>query len=690
MAGVVKTESILSVAPNGFATSYPDSNMPDNYASAFRNMFINNLGNAEKRQGIASLSNIDTAASIAAFHELVKVDGANLFFASGAGVIWLYNDTADPWAQVFEFANKTSIVGSVSMASRQMFYNGVDRNVHTNDGTTFVESQSIIEAGRTTTATTSTMADTTIANWTATNVTQYDIVYYTSLSAYGLITQVASAALSHTEVSADAPGLGQGRGEPGVKRPYQIIDTVSLNIVPVSGKTEFDNKATLGIGSSATRMIVSAIPDWTLSEMRVGDFIYNSTRIKLTAVTAMTTAAIFVHGITGQGVNDELVFLKSSMPIAKGMHVHYQRLYAVDVRDEQKIRITGPNNPNNFGGSAAGTYDIASLQPKGERILGIHSLQKYFVIGTTRNMYFYEGTNPVGTGADFNILGSFPVGIASKLSLQSIGDDILYVTDTGISSTTVKKTASQLVRKLASSQLDSTLRSLIKITPDVDIQMFDYPRRSLLFIKIGGEIYVYNYSVSDFPIDTLAARSGAALPSTDEATRVAWHLFDGPFAQQRCYYVRQNGDLVCGSTQGRVNIFDQGDFSDLGNPIPTDYQSNYTTLSKAKNSKILKKHGKSIRPYIEAGTPIPITISVEAPFSRVATDSVTVTAAGGTEVVGVGVVGSTTIGGNRVFNPKLPLRWAGEQARFRIQTNTTTGPLVIGDMVIYFNLYGAE
>lgn len=680
----------LPIASRGIATIYPDSDTPPEYCDKLENLYINATNQIEKRQGLQAFSVVPTNATISNLHELVSPTGTVILFASAAGKIWKYDGTN--WTNVFSFLNTTKTIQSSVIKGSIIFFNGVDRNVYTMDGTTFLEHRSLLDVGRAGSigslqTSARGLVDPTIANWTTRNVSQYDLVYYTSLSAYGLITAVGSAVLTHTAVSAEAIGLGLSLvGEPVSGRPYQIIDTVALNIVSLSGQTDKNNLTSLSSPSSASRVYARNVADFTATEIRKGDYIYNATRDAVTDVLDISTSSLVVTPVTGQGVNDEIRFLKSSVPIASKGHVHYRRLYLVDSRDEQRVRISGPNNPFNFGNAGAGTFDLGAQQSKGERIVQMRSFQRFMIFGGTRNIYIYEGIVPIGTteenAADFSLEGSFPTGLFGEISLEAIGNDLLFLSRQGIVSSTLRKTTGQLEKVLASHQFNPSLLGLLKFASSEEVFVIDYPRRSWLLFRVGSTIYCYNYT------NTV---SGEGRLEDKGSNMISWSTFTGPFAAQRCYFVRENGDLLTGNTQGTVNIFDQGAYSELTNPIPTIYRTGWTQLYHGSpQGRVVVKEGKALRPYIQLGNTLPITISVEAPFDGRSKDSVTVTASTSAAIVGIAVVGSATIGGSPVYQQKLPLRWNGEYARFRFETNSIKGPITLGESVIYHKLTGVE
>lgn len=692
----------FDIAKKGYATSFPESSTPAGYCAAMKNLYINSEGDAEAREGLSIHSTIDTALTITQLHEFIDAFGVPFLFASGGGRIFRNGVTANAWTEAFIFPSAVSTsptIRSYSMNDRIVFYDGVHRSVYTTDGIAFNEQRSVLEAGRATIGTTANfLMDSTVLNFTTTQVTQYDLVRYTALSAVGLVTSVVAGQVNHTPVSATATGIGKtNAGEPGAGSVYIVEDMIELNIVPIAGQDP-DNMGVLAAGSTASIVVLSAVPDFTKTIVRTGDIVYNVTRNRVTEVTAVATANLGVVGIVAAAVGDEIVLLKSSMPITRAAHVHFSRSYLADAREPHKIRISGPGNSQDFGGTGASTLDVSTFQPAGEVIKSLHSFQRFFTIGGTKNIYFFEGTVPAAgldEVADFGILGSFPIGVLSIGALSNAGNEVVFVTNTGIQSATLQKSTGQMVKTLASFQLDRTLRSLLALAPESEIIMFHYPRRSWLCTKLSTELYVYNYAtalVGKASLDVASAVGGGGAASVDPE-RIAWHLFDGPLAQQKCYLVRQNGDLLTGDIQGRVNIFDQGVYTDRGSLIEfnyTDRWQNFGTIESRVLPKISRKSGKAIMPFFESGAKIPVTVAVDAGFNKISSDTVVVTADTGGGVIGVGVIGTGVIGGSNVVNKKTPLRWTGPEAQFSFTGAVSAGPLRFTGYVVYFSTHAED
>lgn len=697
-------EASYNISPRGLATSFTESEMPPDYALKFRNRFINAAGGAEKRQGIQQLG--DTIAGqhmLDGIHELVDASGNETLFVSGEGRIWSYDGTS-AWTLVKSGLDTTNRLRSAQFDDKLIFMNFVDRPFYTKDGTTFTELKAIVERGQSLEPTDqNTLRDSNIEDWLVdSDVAINDIVYNRDLQGYGVVTSVTPVSASATSESnightiigsaGIATGIGtvlvDGSVEAG--QFYEIIDAVELNIIPQPNttSTDKDNVATATTGTNATTIAVSGV-DFSTTDIKVGDFIRNTTRSALTQVSAVGTN-LTVASVAGQTANDSLIFLKSAMPIAGNPHVHFGRLYMVDARDRRLVRISGPNNPEDMT-AGAGTLDDTSFkygtqQPRADSVQAMTSFQRFFVIGGKQDVLWFEGTDPIADttadSTDFDIVALMPQGVISEDGLISIGNEAVWVSPNGVESTTLVGDASTLGRANLSEQIRITLRNAFISTPTSEIILFHYPRRSWLCLKVGSQIYVFNYTAY-FGQQQLSGQTRGT-PSTQAGS---WSVFDGKFARQRAYFVRRSGNLVCCGDGGKVYLFDQGDYTDDGETYTTEYQTAWLTLDEPRK-RVNVKQGHYIRPIFDVGANVDYTITAEAPFGVESRETITVEASGGAQPIGLAQVGSALIGGSSIQDPKVPLRWRGKEVRITYTTNDDKGPDVISRFTLYATPWG--
>ena len=678
-------------AIKGLATSFADPEIPVEYASLYTNRHPEQSGSAAKRRGLAQLgSTVTGQPTITGFGELVAGNGTATLFATGEGKVYKY-DGSSTWTQVHAFTSTTARVRSVMMSGKLIFFNGTDRNYYTDDGTNFYELKALIEVGTLDTdASATAVVDPAISAWaTETNVVVNDVVHNVDLDAYAVITNVASAKLSHTAIGSAATGIGLVQGSVATGHRYEVLDAVELNVIPTKNPNDFDNEAVAGSGTSSTSIKVSGATgtlNFNSIDVRAGDWIYNSTRAALTQVTSVATA-LGVVGVTGQVQNDSLVFLKSAAPIIYDAGVHYGRLYAIDARDRRRVRISSPDDPQDFTSDGAAldlndfpinstsidrqSFNTGALQPVGDVLVAIRTFQRFLALVGRSNAYFYEGTEPVGSAANITPVGLYPQGCVSTLAAVNLGNDFVYVSPDGVKSVTLLQDASSFNQADLSNQIDATLRDLIQDNGEADIQMVHYRRRSWLLTKVGDELYVFSFA----PVITSRGR---------EQVVGSWHLFDGLFAQMKAYFVRLDGTLVCGGAGGIVAEFDgDGVFDDLGQVYRTQYRTGWLNMTEPRTDVNLRE-GHYVKPNFVAGGPITYTLSVEAPYDGESRDTVTVAASGTSNSIGVGAVGVAVIGGSGTINDKVSLLWKGEVCRLTVTTEDDQGPDVLSRFSFYY------
>jgi len=689
--------STYVVATRGLATSFAETELPVEYALAYDNAFQNGAGGAEMRRGIAQLgSAVPGGPTVTGFAELVDRLGNTTLFATGNGSIYKYSGAA--WTSIFTFATTSARIFSVMMSGKLIFYNGADPPEYTPDGTNFYELKSLIEVGELATGVSGLgMRDADIdgssKTWLSnTFVEVNDIVHNISLDAYGAVTALLSAQVQHTRIgSAGAGGTGLGLVDASVHatQRYEIIGTTELKIIPTDDPNSFDNEAVTGAGTSATAIYVCGV-NFSNLDIRAGDWIRNTTRAALTRVTAVATSALMVHGVSGQTENDSLILLKSEMPIIKDANVHFGRLWALDARDRRKVRITTKDDPMDLRSDGADldlddfplgsvsldkqTFQAGALQPEGDVLIALKTFQRFIVLVGKVKVYFFQGTEPVGSAANIEPIGVYPQGGVSQLAATNLGNDFVYVSPDGVKAVQLVQDASTFSQSHLSNQLDVTLRDLINDNSEEDIQLIHYRRRSWLMCKIGEEIYLYNFA----PV---------VLGGRKEQVVGSWHRFTGGFARQKSFFVRQDGTMVTGGDNGIVSEYDTNVFSDNGEAYDVVYQSGWLNMIEPRTD-IRQRKGFAVKPQLIVGGSTNVTVDVEAPYNRESSDTAIVSADTGLPVVGVAMVGSTIIGGSGVVNQKVPLLWQGEVARFKFTKSDSVGPYTLSRYTVYHTSTG--
>lgn len=671
---------------NGLGTDFSQFERPISFAEVYTNRFRNITGGAERRPGTSKFAPaVAGKPNLTRLHEWVGNTGTEVLLSSDDfGNIWYFNTATSAWA-----ASRTggSFVRYISAQAEDklILVNGVDRNIYTSDGgVSWSELKSYITRGVTAAGSNATtLIDGDISNWIGgTLVANNDIVYNVTRNAYGIVATVASASLTHTIIGSAGTGAGKTTANQGPGDQYQLIDYVDLNVIP-QGNGGTDNVATATAGTTTTVIAVSGV-NFSNTEIRTGDFIYNTTRSAIALVGTVSANVNLQQIVTGQVTGDSLAFFKSAMPIASWVHVHYGRAYYLDSRNQRNVVISAPDDPEDVT-TYQKTLDATSFswgtqQPSGDTILTLGTFQSYFVAGGKKNIYIYNGNDPIqdtsSSDIDFTPVATYPDGAFSRFSLITNGANLLYETDDGLQAISIGNISNTTIQNNVSTPIKETITSLIAQTAEDAIQLTFYSTRSWIINKIGSQCYILNNT----PTYTDAGQL---------VVNPAWHLFTGAWAQQNHYFVRRNGDLLgCGSG-GLVYFLDNGDLTDDGAVIPTTLTTAWFTLEEPRKS-VRVKQLQYIKPVFESGANVSYNINAVAGWDNYSSDTITVSAGGGGQI-GQAIIGQSAIGdGTFAQALKYPLRARGEEIRLSFTTESSAGPDVITGMTLYGEIFGAR
>lgn len=693
---------------------------PLEFAPEIINRFYNLLGDLEKRPGMSQLGaqivsafGVTASVQITNLHEYTNSSGNSTLFASGIsddgsnryGLIWRYNETSAYWENMLSSAtiakSPDSRIYSVQMNDKLIFVNGKDRNFFLDNNTVKVTTvtannfqnsfSSIIKGISGGGSSPTLLIDSNVTNWrTETNVAVNDLVMTQVSSngilyAAGVVTSVGTTSIDMTPISAGKSGIGGGgTGDFTSGTPYRIVDLVDLNVIPsnAGGGAIYDNVAVGGAATNATTVAVTAL-DFSTTQVKTGDFVYNTTRNAVTQITTVTSN-LTVVSVASQTAGDSFVFLKDALPIATYPHVHYGRLHLIDARDQTKIRVSGPNDSEDFTTFSktlnAITIDYGARQPRGDILLSMDTFQRYLVVGGQQQVYATDGTNPIADVTadviDLDPVGLFPQGLVSPLGLKSIGNEMFYLGHDGLRSFLAAFDSKNTTTTNKSEQIKTVLAQEIAslLSSGGNLQLIHYKKRNWVILKIGGKMYNYNYTPTF---------QGGQFSNFATLTE-----FQGTLADQDAFFVRRNDSLVTGDQTGKVYLFDSGAATDAGNNIITRYVSPWHTLQEGQTDvQLLIKDGRYIKPIFESFGQINYNITVVGDYELNSEDEVVVSAIGA-GVVGVSTVGNAIINNTTITEPKMPLRWRGQRCQITIETNSNAGSDIINSYTIYGNIFG--
>lgn len=675
--------NLYKIPENGMGTDFAKSEQPRNFSPYILNRFLNITGAAERRLGFTPLTSaVGGAPNLTRLHEYIAKTGAITLLAStDTGTIYRYNGTT--WVTAYSGWTTGNRILSVQDDDKMIFFNGVDRNIYTDDGgLTFKTATSRIVSGKASaTGTTATaITDQDVTDYSSLFVTNNDIVYNISKNAYGYVTSVATATMNMSRIGTAGTGLGLASADQAAGDGYLVIDAIANNIIPL-GDGVFDNVALAGAGTTTTTISVAGV-DFSTTGIKVGDYVINTTRTAVTRVLTVGTN-LTVVSITAQTNGDSLVFVKDAMPITINAHVNWGRCYYMDAVNPNVVRPSSRDDPfdlTTFSNTVnAGRISFGNLQPLGDTLVAMTTFQRFFAAAGLRYVYVYNGTDPIQDTATsttaFTPVAVYPQGAVGRFALGSTGNDLLFISRDGLTNATVGSDNNSLVGGNLNEALKNTIRRAIATVSDTDdIQLIHYPRRAWIMMKIGTSIWVFNYSA--------VATSGGEL--TKGGT---WSVFSGDYCNMNHYFIRQNGDMIACGANGGVWLMDSG-YTDNGVVIPTNFVFPYLRLEDPDKS-IRIKQGRYIKPNIESGGGINYLITATAGLNNLSTGSVVVPSVGA-GAIGTFVIGSTPIGGSGVQTEKYPLRWRGEEVKIEISTSSVLGPDIISGFTLYGEIGGMK
>ena len=712
---------VIYMPPRGDGSGFNEMDLTPEYATEFVNFNMNSTGGITTIDSFSTTQSfpIETSANttLGKFHELVKKDGTSIIFSQiDKHLVAITSSMTNVATTATTFTELTNL-RSVQMGERLIFMDGTSRNFFTTDGTTFSPLLALIEQGQTNSTPTSAtvLVDTDITNWfTQSKVVTNDLVYNASKNAYGIVTGIFSAAITHTRIDASALGIGRTTAAATAQEVgdyYNIQDLTELNIIPTPIGN--DNVAVAGTNTSATGIYFTAAGattpfNWRNTEIRKGDYIYNSTRNAVTEVTAITASVLRTVGISTMVAGDSLVFLKSAMPIADNGHVHFGRLYLIDSRDKTKIRITGANDPQDMtvdaGTLDAATFQFGTLQPEADFAVAMGSFQRFFVLGGSKNVYLFDGDSPIidvssnsdvigqSRTQDFNIIGIFPQGVIGPDSMLSIGNDLLFVTQDGVQSISLGSDSSTLNRADISEQvktsfIQGSVRSIVH-----------YPQNSWILFNIQDANSRYSYCYNYHPYlgrNQLAQTQRGQVPSPTGGT---WQKFTTSAFSPLNYFVNTSGRFIgiqnVSAPTGAKLMEYLG--SDPVNSFTAVMRTAWLTLDEPKETNSLKEGVYITTTHQIDDTAEPATSNIVwsvTAFSNEIFDGFDNSAAtfgGGKSVDAISISSGAELNDTNLdYNMiKSPLMWRGTRVRFTVSARVQNTILTLSRMQVQFNEYG--
>lgn len=270
----------------------------------------------------------------------------------------------------------------------------------------------------------------------------------------------------------------------------------------------------------------------------------------------------------------------------------FGRLWAADITDNKyTIYYSKTLDVDNWHSGGAGSLDLTSVWPTGfDEIVGLAAYNSFLVIFGKRSILVYEGASMINVAAPvFKLHDTVEgVGCISRDSIQQTGNDIIFLSETGIRSfgRTIQEKSMPLrdISKNVRNDLTGYVSSeLASSTGSIDSVYSADEAFYLLALKETGITYCVDMRG---PLD----ESGAHRITTWSANT--------PTALTRL----ADGSVYMGKNQEIVNY---SGYLDNGNVYSLDYFSNPMDFQSPANLKFLKKFNLTII----GSTTTPVTLN---------------------------------------------------------------------------------
>lgn len=226
-----------------------------------------------------------------------------------------------------------------------------------------------------------------------------------------------------------------------------------------------------------------------------------------------------------------------------------------------------------FNGGTSGTLNISSVLPNNvDTIVALAAHNGFLIIFCERNIVIYAGAeNPIGNFSLSDIIAG--VGCIARDSVQSTGNDLIFLSDTGVRS---------LGRLIQEKSLP--MRDLTKNVRDDLIKDINQERTNVG--NLNGVKTVYSeinaFYLLSFPSTSTVYCLDMRQALEDGSSRVTqWYSY-----QATSFLRRRNRELMIGKVNGIGRYFG---YTDNGSAYRLRYFSHYLDMGVPTTNKILKQ-----------------------------------------------------------------------------------------------------
>ena len=226
-----------------------------------------------------------------------------------------------------------------------------------------------------------------------------------------------------------------------------------------------------------------------------------------------------------------------------------------------------------FNGGTSGFLNISAVLPNNvDTIVGLASHNDFLIIFCERNIVIYAGAdNPIG---DFQLADVIAgVGCVARDSIQNTGNDLIFLSDTGVRSLgRLLQEKSLPMRDLTKNVRDDLIKDLLQER----VNSGDLSKVKSVYSEVNA------FYLLSFPSTSTVYCLDMRQPLEDGSARVTqWYEYEA-----KAFVRRRDREILIGKTNGIGRYYG---YTDNGEAYRLRYFSHYLDLQSPTTLKILKQ-----------------------------------------------------------------------------------------------------
>ena len=226
-----------------------------------------------------------------------------------------------------------------------------------------------------------------------------------------------------------------------------------------------------------------------------------------------------------------------------------------------------------FNGGTSGFLNISAVLPNNvDTIVGLASHNDFLIIFCERNIVIYAGAdNPIG---DFQLADVIAgVGCVARDSIQNTGNDLIFLSDTGVRSLgRLLQEKSLPMRDLTKNVRDDLIKDLLQER----VNSNDLSKVKSVYSEVNA------FYLLSFPSTSTVYCLDMRQPLEDGSARVTqWYEYEA-----KAFVRRRDREILIGKTNGIGRYYG---YTDNGEAYRLRYFSHYLDLQSPTTLKILKQ-----------------------------------------------------------------------------------------------------